>query len=427
LNIGLSKGHSMLQSVSRATLLGVLIMSAMLIVAPAFCQKPQSKPTVSKPAASDARAFAFVVAGMKEARRKLVSGVCRFEGTLDRERRETPDDCLHGSMRGLIAIDGDKVRYDIVRPDWVMDKSTIEFSKTQPGKVTVRTMKGVSTRRFADDGTRTTTWHSDDSIVEIAQSKDFANRRGTEYVDVRGITLFDQNSIDHAYTLEQVFDHLSMFRDKYQGKVTGVDSATWVLSWSHQDDTPWITKWTLTVDVESGFTPRTYKYEELFTKNVDDLLSSLGSKPISPRESETLKLLRGNEGKWLPAWENRTDWAQINGVWVPTHHESEIFRGLFSSVAQKKTYDFRWEGVNQPVNQNLFNSTTFEIPENVGIQDSSGGGAVWIKEIPGSHVEAEAAIESPARWKLIIGATLTVAAFLIAWLLLLKKKIRRRS
>ncbi len=416
----------MLQSSFRAMLLTVLVMSPTLTGAPAFSQKPESNVAVPKPGMSDPEAFAFVVTGMKENARKFVSGVCRFEGTFVREHPAKPEDCLNGPMRGLIAIDGEKVRYDIVRPDSVVDKSTIQVEK-QTGKTTARSGKGVATRRFADDGTRVTFWHSDSGAVVVSQSKDLPSRRATEYVDIRGITLFDQNSIDHGYTLDQKFDYLGKYCNWYRGKVTGVDSATWVLSWSHQDETPWVTRWTLTVDVKSGFTPRSYKYEEVFTKKVDDLLSSLGSKPISSRESETLKLLRGNEGKWLPAWENRTNWAQINGAWLPTHHESEIFRGIFSSVAQKKTYDFRWQSVNQPVDQNLFNYTTFEIPENVGIQDVSGGGVVWIKEIPGSHVEGETPIESPARWKLIIGATLTVAAFLIAGLLLLKKKIRRRS
>jgi hypothetical protein len=331
-----------------------------------FGDGPSPSPTVEVSAesaevkSSDAEAFEFVVSGMREERSKLVSGVCRMQGTFFFQHEEQPEKNLKGPLEAFAAFDKRKVRYDVTRPDFVVDPSTIQ-SSPESNRVTAERTRGRSTRRFADDGTRVAGWHSDNPLVAISQAKDYTDRRATEYVDIRGITLYDTLSINRGYTLGQVFDRLGSY---VKGQVATVDDSTWVLSKTIRSDEQWVTKFSLTVDVASGFTPTSFKCQSAPVNEVDE--------PDS----------------WVLEWENSTDWSQINGVWVPTHHETSVVSGPFSRVTHQKVLDFYWEFVNEPVDENLFNYTTFEIPDDVAIADFSGGAARGTRQGEGCGASA---------------------------------------
>lgn len=244
---------------SRAASCMVLVAFFIGTAVPRSAELPQA-PSGDSDGARVARAFEFVAIGMRQARAKLLSGVCRFSGRLVQEFPDDPQRTLG------------KVRFDLKRPDFTVDRGSVR-SAAQSGRVVGKTARGIATRRFADDRVRTTFWHSDNDVATIVQSKDVTSRRHAEYLDVWGITLYSQLAIERQYTFEQLVEQLVEFGKRPGAAVTGQDGPTWTLSWSAPGDGVWQTRWTLSVDTQRGFTPRVYRCESHLTAEGRKLLS----------------------------------------------------------------------------------------------------------------------------------------------------------
>lgn len=362
------------------------VLVALGVVVHAFgggvCAAPQGTSSASGPKLSAEEAFAFVVAGMRQERAKLVSARGSFTGSLSQKWREKPENDLAGPVHGFLALDRGKVRFDWTGPERIVDPGSVRPS-SKPGHVVAQTVAGVATRRFADDLLRVSSWHSDDGIAVIVPSRSVKTRRPTRYVDVWGMTLFTELEKDREYPLEKVFDLLASFGKRPTARATGIGSPTWTLHWATEGDEVWRTTWNLAVDVESGFTPRRYWCETSLTETGQRTLQkrlAQGKGDLhSARLRDAAALLQPGAPKAVLEWENKTDWVRVNEVWMPLHHERRGFASPFSGVDVVEIWDFRWESVNQPVPESLFNYTTFDLPEDVAIQDTSRGQTVWVR------------------------------------------------
>ncbi len=350
--------------------------------------------------ASDPAAFEFLISGVKNERRKLLSGVARFRGTYVEKHKENSSLELDGPTDGLVAIDGGKVRFDMSGPGWAVDHKSVERIPNS-AMVKGRTVRGRCTTRFADDRLRVTLWHSNNSMAVIALPRDLPDRSAYQYVDIRGITLLSPGAIAKQLTLEKACDALAAHR-KDEGNVKQIDDSTWLLTFSARVKPEQLVRVSLTVDVKSGFTPTDYKCEHV---------------PVG----------KENELGWSLDFENRTRWTQINQVWVPSHHEFQLWEPEKGS-GSLKTFDFQWESVNAPVDPSLFTYKTFELPDSVWIQDVSGGQPAMIKGMTsvaegGTHPQEGGG----TRWFSVVLLGCGGLVIIVVSILLLARRRRRRS
>lgn len=353
---------------------------------------------VGEPARNAEDAIRFALTGMQEEMSRLTSGVCHFTGKFESRISGAPEKNLTGATQGLIAIEGGKVRFDITRPGWIIDPTTIRSADDpdtpgRVGNVTAKTKKGILTKRFADDGIRVTVWNSNQPMIAIAQTRDFPDVRSTGYIDIRGITLFDRLSINKGLSLDQIFDNFSEHYSKLEQSIEKIDESKWILNWLVSDEMG-STKWSLTVDIESGFMPQVYQCESAPVKDVNQ------------------------DDKWILEWRNKTEWKQVNGAWVPVFHEFYTPSSPFSKIVERTIFHLAWENVNAEIDDQLFTYKTFEVPDDVAIQDASGSDTVWIKPFPGSSPPA--AVIKPARDMLrtvLVVLNLLIIALLVAWYL----------
>ena len=115
-------------------------------------------------------------------------------------------------------------------------------------------------------------------------------------------------------------------------------------------------------------------------------------------------------------WENKADWEEVDGVWVPSHYESYSPAGPFFAVTRKTSVDYHWESVNQPVDPTLFAHQRLPIPKDVGIYDVSGGAPVWIRE-PSRAPQPRAGSIRPERIVpvLVFAAVLLLLTVALVW------------
>jgi hypothetical protein len=303
-------------------------------------------------------------------------------------------------VKGFIAFDRDKLRYDISRPDWIVDPASITQSNrgaAQDGQVTSRTIKGILTKRFANDGTRATVWVSGEPLIAISQAHEMPNVIRGDYFDIRCPTIFDRLAMNKGLTLDQVFGNFTEHLAKFSQQVEHPDAATWLLIWTaeHSDGK---TTWSLALDVEKAFVPKQFKCETVRRQN----------KP----------------GTKILEWEISADWLLRDGVWVPEHYAYHQFVGPFSGVDEKKTLDFKWEQVNQAVDPQLFNYQTFQVSDEVAVQDVSSGTPVWIKPLPkgqgfmGTSLPGTAEPLQPRSkvvWIIAVNVAFLLVFLIVAW------------
>ncbi len=405
-----------------------VFMAALVLAAMAVAAEGPQAPSGAGKDASVARAFEFVVTGMRQEHAKLASGLCRFSGRLVQDFPETPERNLDGPIAGLLALDHGKRRFDITRPDFIVDRRSVRAG-AKTGAVVGQTIPGVSTRRFADDLVRTTFWHSDNDVATIMQTRDVASRRNAEYVDIWGITLYSQLAIERQYTFEDLCEQIVEFGKREGAAVAGLDSPVWTLSWlapAASKDEVWQTTWILRVDTQRGFTPRLYRCQSTLTPKGRKLLAGGTVRGAAEGQAaeKVKELLEAGGDRPFLEWENETDWAQVDGVWVPTRHASRVFRIPSPKPILTRTLNFHWERVNRPVDPELFTYKTFDLPERVGVQDLSGGQVLWVKPLPRAVEEPAARVPPDRRksWGFVLGA----APFLVL-LLLIALRSRRRA
>lgn len=352
--------------------------------------------SVAADSTSPEATFQFVVSGMRNERSRFVSGACRFNGNFKLTWPKEPARNLDGPMEGFLAFDGNRVRFDYTRPGWVVDPTTVRVIKSDDSsRPTADTVRGMLTTRFAEDKTRVTLWHSDNPLLAIAQPQDFADRRTTGWFDIRGINLYEPISIERGDSLEKVFTDLVGFA-KCDGHVTRDGDSTWVLRWAWAASKKEITNWTLVVDVRSGFTPVSYRCETVQHEHPDN------------------KILE---------YEYKTEWQVVQGVSVPVRHQS--FRAGFSPAVEEVIWNYRWEAVNESVADDLFQYTTFDVPDSVAIQDVSGKQVVMIRDFPYAARRGSAA----SRWRMaleVFGAV-AGAAILVAFHIRSRGRAKRRA
>lgn len=333
-----------------------------------------------------ARTVDFIMAGLRNEREKFKSGECRFDGSLAFVFPKQPESSFSGPMKGRLAIEGDKLRFDLTKPSYVVDPSTIRTSaKKTEGRATAKMMKGTLTKLFADNLEKLTFWRSDNPLMTITRSGK-EDRKLSEYTDIRVITLYDPISLRKCRTMAEILDiffkagygYSTMNKAAKKGK-----DGRWELTWDSKVKNE-ATKYTLIVNEARGYTPEEFRCE-----------SKLDGAPAPAAD-------------WFLEWINQTRWDQIGGVWVPVHHEHRQVLGPMSAYSETYIYDYHWDSVNQDVPDDVFTYTKLDVPKTVAIQDVSTGETEWIREFP-----APASAAPVSFWGTWTGMTVLAAALIL--------------
>ena len=155
--------------------------------------------------------------------------------------------------------------------------------------------------------------------------------------------------------------------------LTTVDKSNptiWLFIWSASDKFS-ENEWKMWVDVEHGFTP--VRYEN--------------------RERET-----GHDSWWM-IQTYKTKWDQKDAVWVPVRHEI-VMTPNKGKWRQEIAFDVKWENINQPIGNDIFDYTGFGAPDTVSVIDATLTQPVVIKA--GVNPSEKGAPVNPDRRKLIL-------------------------
>lgn len=353
---------------------------------------------------SHAELIGFCLNGVRQNSNAIVSGYATFSGRFKADFENAPENDQDGIVTGLLAFESSKIRFDISRPGWVVDKSrkaefqseSVDNSDPAARRSLVAKMtKGIITKRYSDNGVQVTVWNSDQPMVAIARPADLVDRRFTEYIDYRCPTLFDPFSIAKGWTLEHILTRFDTEFDNSTATVTR-QGPVWTLTWRSVDGNE-MSRWVLDVDTGSGFAPVRYRCE-------------------STRLNDKTR-----PSKWIPEWENTATYRQVSGVFVPVHVKRIRFMGPHSGIGEEMSLDLNWELINQPVDENVFSYLTFDVPDDVAIQDTSSGETIWIREFPSIDGEATPSDDSSPAIASAFLAVVTIALLSVAALLWRKK------
>jgi hypothetical protein len=300
-------------------------------------------------------ALTLVLDGMKKERSLLKSGVCRIEGITDFDAQAGSgyEDWV-GRVSILSAFDENgQLRFDRTEPDWVVDPSTSVPDPANPGRVkSVGMKKGIVTWKYFRNAKWTGYWRDGNPSITLwtLEREEKSLKSRVNYFDVKALGLYYSPGFCRGKDVKQMMDDYEKSMQPSFSKVDQSDPNEWLLVWSASDKFG-MNEWRMWVDVKHGFTPVRYEHRELMT----------------------------GKDSWWVIQSDKTKWNQQDGVWVPTLHEMvrTPFPGKFR---HEITFDVKWDGLNNPISQDVFNYTGFEAPESVDVVDLSSGMPVIIKE-----------------------------------------------
>jgi prepilin-type processing-associated H-X9-DG protein/prepilin-type N-terminal cleavage/methylation domain-containing protein len=292
--------------------------------------------------------FNFVLSGMRHERGKLQRGVCQITGRFIARDPSESRPSFDGPITIFAAFDGEsKTRFDCSKPGWVIDPSAVlHEDPKQPGRVLGgKTMKGITKSHFYDNGKKAS-WWQEDLAPSITVSASFGSRRSDfrmGYFDLRALGLYYELARRHEYDLKTLLDRYAAMPSI--PKVDRSNPSLWLISWAGPAPVPdgdtrfWI-------DVRNGFTP--VRYEGLQRPS---------NSPNAP---------------WTVVEKSETQWERHGEIWVPVkHHHAVGSKGVWSAVYE---FDIKWESINEPVDDSLFDYRSFGAPDYVGVYDNSLGG-----------------------------------------------------
>lgn len=258
----------------------------------------------------------FALAGLKDGRSKLQSGVFRAHGKLDRSTEAV--DPVAGPIDIFSAFDYGRslVRFDRTEPMWVAHGPS-STKKLQPygGKF-------VSTPDMA------IRLMSGDHAGEITASAPPANKI-IRVFDVRMVGVSTWGTLDTRLTLDEM---ISLYRRWYLLVFAAVDkNEVYTLRWTDKDSE---TRTELRLDGARDFVPIRFE--------------------LRSRDE------RASREEWGPVVNLSTvSWSRVNDVWVPHEwHEEET-----TGATKKRDLTFDWKSINGPIDKALFT------PEGLGVDD----------------------------------------------------------
>lgn len=301
------------------------------------------------PPKADDRAV-YALTKLKEARSQLVSGKCKITGTVNTTYLKEPKGEIAGPVTILMAFDygGNRIRFDLSRPGWVVDYSTLQTLSTNQGAASAKQKIGTLTKKFADDGERVSFWHSDNVLCSVSPNINADLRATSEYFDLRAAGLHEPHTFKGNKPFEAIFDE-ALALTKFSRTIEAGEQR-WIIERSAETPLNRM-KWILELDPNKAFAPIRHRLENT--------------------------LLKKDPPETIVSWEFNVDWDQREGVWVPLR-----YRQLATNESYIESFDyaFEWLEVNQPQPKERFSYVDFNLPDYVGIIDTTSGESIYLKE-----------------------------------------------
>jgi hypothetical protein len=293
----------------------------------------------------------FLIAGMRQERARLNSGVCQIRGTISRKDVNKPAEEFMGELQILAAFEGaQSFRFDRSQPGLVSDPATKIADPKQPERILKMDRKrGTITIKYARNQTKVAQWFGPEAAhISVIANTGQRYPHGWGIFDVRGLGLYYQIALEREDDFQKLLEGYSKFSP--MPVIERSDPQTWIVTWGFPDDTV-SAEFRLWIDVEHGFTPIRFLSRDHYHKKV-------------PPE-------------WRIMEESQTTWKQMGGTWVPVHHESKVSPGYVA----ESSFDITWAKVNESLDPKLVTYEGFEVPSYVGIVDSSTGQTITVKPI----------------------------------------------
>ncbi len=323
----------------------------------------------------------FVVAGIKDSRDRLKSGVFRARGRLDESARsEYPVD---GEIDIFCAFDFDKgaLRFDRLEPTWwAPAKSSRAAGEPQAAKLVQDGGRLVHLRD------RRVQWRVREKTAWIRGAQEKA-RSITRPFDIRVIGLMNWAGLDFGVSWQ---DTLRFVQSLPHHAAAETDSIYRLVLVDQENEA----RLALLLDAKKGFSAVRLEQWE------------------GPANST---------GDWgEPTEVGETSWAKKNGVWVPTAFYQEVRR----PVRKRRELSIEWESVNEPVDEALFTWQGMGLPEGTLVVDERLGKPIKVAAVGVREFSDAAHLPGGAwgwfRW-LMVAFTVTVVILFVAWLFLRKR------
>jgi hypothetical protein len=120
------------------------------------------------------------------------------------------------------------------------------------------------------------------------------------------------------------------------------------------------------------------------------------------------------------SFQSRTDWEEVNGVWVPVKAMIEAKDDRNGGEIGRYVLDLEWTRLNEEIPEELFDYRSFtNVDEGVYVIDDRGPEAKILGEWYDGEVKSEFE-QNPSRkavnWWLIVGSAALLIAMLVVWL-----------
>jgi hypothetical protein len=290
--------------------------------------------------AQEASEYKKIMDMMSVLRNKLNSGIVVIVGVASTHYSH-PDDMhvdVDGAYRVEQAFDHKRKlwRFDISRPGAVVDRETIRMG--QGSSVTAKSKIGTLRKKFAIKNDRATFWWADNSVCTISPSSD-ADSINHDSFDVRAFGLYGPVEMRRQHTLAYMLDHWTKL-EKIATVTTRDNLKIIQFHPKCEGELKYIIE--IHVDIQNGFTP----------------IYHSGSRQNNPRE------------QWYKEYEYRIQWESINDIYVPIQYNFKSQSHPTKYFIEKIDAKLQWSNINQLNNDSLFDYTTFDLPEHIGISET---------------------------------------------------------
>lgn len=349
----------------------------------------------------------FLFQGMRHERLQLSTGVCHIKGVMMKVFHDDAGKNVNKEIDVSVVLGGsNRIRFDITQPGFVYERIDNDPDVDHTGQFRTKgTIQNITTK-YSNDGKRAAIYRNNQNDqVNIMRARD--NVSPPELIgffDVRAFGLYRVGTLGGEKPFDQQLD--SFFKAGGLTRVEKYDKEPWCIVWTGEVKKQGVFVETrLWVDPARGFTPVRLTHKEKF---VD----------MKPNQTPNIP-----KNVWITTDDNKTSWEKVDGVWVPVHSELTI-RERGGSWSESIVFDLKWDDVNKPVENKVFEWESFGVPETAGVYDHTTGKLITIRQrFAATQQQVKSSHPLGKKYRLLVAAILLC----IIGLLLLRKYRRQKN